>query len=138
MIIFFLPKVNAGLLLTSFMTCDRAGPIFGSNANPRSSTKKLAMRPSTTVHGGQHGIKCATFELLLHTAFVADEVGGVCFHQFSRSRVLFCLFFVSFIMFALLVLLPPTVVVTQIRGHTHTSIYTYLRKFARRHVSRRT
>ena len=49
------------------------GTHFGANAIPRSLTKKLAMSPSSTVHGGQHDTKYVTFELLLHAAFVADE-----------------------------------------------------------------
>ena len=36
----------------------------------------MAMSPST-VHGGQHDTKYATFELLLHAAFMADEILGV-------------------------------------------------------------
>ena len=39
-------------------------------------TKKLAMSPSSTVHGGQHDAKYVTFEVLLHAAFVADEIWG--------------------------------------------------------------
>ena len=38
--------------------------------------KKLVMSPSSTVHGGQHDTKYVTFELLLHAAFVADEMWG--------------------------------------------------------------
>ena len=34
------------------------------------------MPPASTVHGGQHDTKCVTFELLLHAAFVADEIWG--------------------------------------------------------------
>ena len=34
------------------------------------------MSPSSTVHGGQHDAKYVTFELLLHVAFVADEIWG--------------------------------------------------------------
>ena len=36
----------------------------------------LAMSPSSAVHGGQHDTKYVTFELLLHAAFVADEIWG--------------------------------------------------------------
>ena len=32
------------------------------------------MPPSFTVHCGQHDAKCVTFEVLLHAAFVADEI----------------------------------------------------------------
>ena len=38
--------------------------------------KKLARSPSSTVHAGQHDTKYASFELLLHAAFVADEISG--------------------------------------------------------------
>ena len=34
------------------------------------------MSPSSTVYGGQHDTKYVTFELLLHAAFVADEIWG--------------------------------------------------------------
>ena len=34
------------------------------------------MSPSSTVHGGQQHTKCVTFELVLHAAFVADEIWG--------------------------------------------------------------
>ena len=39
-------------------------------------TKKLAMSPSSNVHDGQHETKYVTFELLMHAAFVADEIWG--------------------------------------------------------------
>ena len=39
-------------------------------------TTKLAMSLSFTVHGRQHDTKYVTFELLLHAAFVADEIWG--------------------------------------------------------------
>ena len=32
------------------------------------------MLPSSIVRGGQHDTKYVTFELLLHVAFVADEI----------------------------------------------------------------
>ena len=32
------------------------------------------MSPSSNVHGGQHDSKYVTIELLLHAAFVADEI----------------------------------------------------------------
>ena len=36
------------------------------------------MSPSSTFHGGQHDTHYVTFELLMHAAFVADEIfGGV-------------------------------------------------------------
>ena len=69
---FFLPTVNAYLLLTSLKVCDWPGHIFGASASPRSLAKKMAM--SSTVHGGQHDTKYVTFELLMHAAFVSDEI----------------------------------------------------------------
>ena len=42
----------------------------------KTPTKKLAISPSSTVHGGRHDTQCVTFELLLHAAFVADEIWG--------------------------------------------------------------
>ena len=47
-----------------------------ASASPGSLPKKLAMSPSSTVHGGQHDTKYVKFELLMHAAFVADEVWG--------------------------------------------------------------
>ena len=78
-VIFFLPTtaVNAYLLLTSLKVCDWPGHIFGASASPSSLTKKMAMSPSSTVHDGQHDTKYVTFELLMHAAFVADEIWGV-------------------------------------------------------------
>ena len=72
----FYSTVNAYLLLTSSKVCDWSGHIFGASASPRSLTKKMAVSPSSTVHGGQHDTKNATFELLMHAAFVADEIWG--------------------------------------------------------------
>ena len=34
------------------------------------------MSPSSTVRGSQHDAKYVTFELLLHAAFVADDIWG--------------------------------------------------------------
>ena len=73
---FFLAGVNAYQCLTSLKVCDWSGHIFGASASPRSLTKKMAMSPSTTVHSGQHDAKYVTFELLMHAAFVADEIWG--------------------------------------------------------------
>ena len=70
---FFFPTVNAYQYLTSLKNCDWSGHILGASASPRSLTKKKAMSPSSTVHGGQHDTKYVTFELLLHAAFVSDE-----------------------------------------------------------------
>ena len=38
--------------------------------------QQVAMSPSSTVYGGQHDTKYVTFELLLHAAFVPDEIWG--------------------------------------------------------------
>ena len=64
------------LLLTYLKVCDWSGHILGASASPRSLTKKMAMSPPSTVHGGQHDTKYVTFELLMHAAFVADEIWG--------------------------------------------------------------
>ena len=72
----FFPTVNAYLFFTSLKVCDWSGHIFGASASPRSLTKKMATSPSLTVHGGQHDTKYATFESLMHAAFVADEIWG--------------------------------------------------------------
>ena len=37
----------------------------------------MAVSRSSTVDGGQHDTKYVTFELLMHAAFVADEIWGV-------------------------------------------------------------
>ena len=73
---FFLPAGNACQHLTSLKVCDWSGHISGASASPRSLTKKMAMSPSSTVHGGQHDTKYVAFESLMHVAFVADEVWG--------------------------------------------------------------
>ena len=36
----------------------------------------MAMSSVSTVHGGQYDAKYVTFELLVHAAFVADEIWG--------------------------------------------------------------
>ena len=72
----FLSTVDSYLLLTSLKVCDWSRHIFGASASPRSFTKKLAMSPSSTVHGGQYDTKYVTVELLLHAAFAADEIWG--------------------------------------------------------------
>ena len=74
--VMFLLTVNSWLLLTPLKACDRSGHILGVSDSPRSLTKKLAMSPSSTVPGCQHDTKYVTFELLLHAAFVADEIWG--------------------------------------------------------------
>ena len=71
----FLPTANAYLLLlTSLKVFDWSGHIFGASARPRSLTKELVMPPLSTVHRGQHGTTYVTFEILVHAAFVADEI----------------------------------------------------------------
>ena len=77
-VIFFLPTVNAYLVSITdlFEGRDWSGHIFRASASPRSLTKKMAMSPSSTVHGVQHDTKYVAFELLMHAAFVADEIWG--------------------------------------------------------------
>ena len=40
-------------------------------------TKKMAISPSSTVHGGQHDTNYVAIELLMHAAVVADEIWGI-------------------------------------------------------------
>ena len=61
--------------LTSLKVCDWSGLIFGASANPR-PLQKMAMSPSSIVHGGQHDTKYVTFEFLMHAAFVVDGIWG--------------------------------------------------------------
>ena len=68
----FLATETPDYFFTSLKACDWSGHLFGASASPRSSTKKLAMSPSSTVGGGQRDTKYVTFELLLHEAFVAN------------------------------------------------------------------
>ena len=51
------------------------------------STKKLAMSTSSTVHGGQHDTKYVTFDLLMHAAFVANEIWGFMLEPARNSLV---------------------------------------------------
>ena len=44
------------------------------------------MLPSSTPHGGQHDTRYVTFELILHAAFVADEIWGF-IHEPARSSI---------------------------------------------------
>ena len=50
----------------------RWGHVLAASASPSSSTQKLAMSPSATVHGGQYDTKYVALELLLDAAFAAD------------------------------------------------------------------
>ena len=45
------------------------------------------MSPSPTVHGGQHDTKYVTFELLLHAAFVADEIWGFTLESIKQNKI---------------------------------------------------
>ena len=58
----------------------------------------MAMSPSSTVHGGQHDTKYVTFELLMHAAFLADDIWGVMLEP-ARTRNLCCVFIFAFIFF---------------------------------------
>ena len=49
---------------------------FGASASPRPLTFLFWLSPSSNVHGGQHDTKYVKFELLMHAAFVADEIWG--------------------------------------------------------------
>ena len=70
---------------TLWKACGQRRHVFGASTRPRPWTKKLVMSPSSTVHGGQHDTKYVTFELLLHAAFVADEIWG-CMLEPARSN----------------------------------------------------
>ena len=48
--------------------------------------QKLAMSASSTVHGGQRDTKHITFELLMHAAFVADEIWDFMLEPASNRR----------------------------------------------------
>ena len=43
--------------MTFFKVRGWSGHIFAASARPRASTKKLAMLPSSVVHGGQYDTK---------------------------------------------------------------------------------
>ena len=43
--------------------------MFAASASPKSNTKRLAMTPSSTVHGSQYDTKYVAFGYLLHAAF---------------------------------------------------------------------
>ena len=69
--------VTQGLILTSWKTFDWSGHMFGASANPRSFTKEeMVMSPSSTMFtaASTYLQKYVAFELLLHVAFVADEI----------------------------------------------------------------
>ena len=88
--IYFYSKCLPGtryLLLASLKVCDWPGHIFGATASPRSLTKKLAMSTSSTVHSGQHDTKYVTLALLMHAAFVADEIWGFMLEPARRGTV---------------------------------------------------
>ena len=71
----FLPTVNAYQYLTSLKVCDWSEHVFDAGASTRSVTQKLAISSSSTVYGGQNDTKHVAFELLMHAAFAADEMG---------------------------------------------------------------
>ena len=50
------------------------------------------MAPSSAVHGDQHETKCVTFELLMHAAFVADEIWGDMLEPARRITLSIALF----------------------------------------------
>ena len=110
-VFFFLPTINAYQYLTSSKVCDWSGHIFGASASPRSSTKKRLCHP-LPLFMAVSMIPYVTFELLMHAAFVADEIWGfmpeparnpdpkpiVVFTvvRFSSSELLFCCSFLGF------------------------------------------
>ena len=67
------------LLLISLKACNWSGQIFGASASPSSLTKKLAVSPLPLLLMAVSMIpntECVTIELLLHAAFVADQIRG--------------------------------------------------------------
>ena len=76
-VVCFFLAVDAHLLLISLKVCDWSGHIFGASPVlvPHHDSGYL------TVHVGEHDTKYVTFELLMHAAFVADEVGVLCLNQ---------------------------------------------------------
>ena len=62
----FSPTMNAYLMVSiiDHFECDWSGYIFGARASTWSLTRKMAISPSSTVHGGQHDTKYVTFEWL--------------------------------------------------------------------------
>ena len=63
-------------IIDLFEGCDWSRYISGASASPRPFTNKMGMSPSSTVHGGHHDTRYATFELLMLAAFVAGEIWG--------------------------------------------------------------
>ena len=56
--------------MISSNACDRSGHTLGASATVLALTKKLAVSPSSTVHGGQHDTEYVAFEMLLRAAFI--------------------------------------------------------------------
>ena len=77
---FFLPTVNAYLLLTSLKVCDWSGHIFGASASPKSFTKNMAVTPPLPLFMAVTMIpnspEYVIFELLMHAAFVTYKNCG--------------------------------------------------------------
>ena len=61
-----------GVLLAFWKARGWSGYVFAASANPETSSKKLAMSPSSTVYGRQCATKYVTFEQILQAAFAAD------------------------------------------------------------------
>ena len=57
-ICFCFPTETPGHYRRFMKDCGRLGHVFAVSASPRSWTKKVAMSPSSTVHGGQYDTKC--------------------------------------------------------------------------------
>ena len=74
LILFLLP--NRLIILYLFEGMWFSHYIFDASASPESFRNIVAMSPSSTVHGGQYDTKYVTVELILHAAFVTDEIWG--------------------------------------------------------------
>ena len=77
------------ILLTCLKVCDWSGHIFGASASPRSWTKKEWLCHPLQLFMAVSLIRNVTFELLMHAAFVADEIWGFMLEPARTSS--FCL-----------------------------------------------
>ena len=79
---------NAWLLLTCLKACDWSRHIFGAGASPRPLTQKVAMSPSSTVHGGQHNAK---YDMWMSSCYCTQhswlaKFGVLCLNQLVSGR----------------------------------------------------
>ena len=72
------------------------------------------MSPSSTVHGGQYDTKYVAFELLLHAAFVADEIWLFMLEPARTSVQLECRNCFAFLLYFMVVTLVPPIHTTHL------------------------